>query len=262
MSDLSLSGYDHLLRKLKERIRTAQVRAALAVNRELVVLYWQIGREVLTRQQQQGWGAKVIDRLAKDLQREFPEMKGFSSRNLKYMRSFAETYPDESIVQEVLAQITWYHNIALLDKLKANEERLWYAQQTIVHGWSRSALVHQIESGLHQRVGNAVNNFDHTLPQSQSDLARQILKSPYNFAFLELAEAAQERDFERALVEHIRDFLLELGVGFSFLGSQYSLEVGGKEYKLDLLFVRPVDLKTNSFGLGGGQMIRASPKIA
>jgi predicted nuclease of restriction endonuclease-like (RecB) superfamily len=235
-SNLSSDSYDRFLDDLKEWIQIAQLRAATAVNRELVTLYWRIGCAILAKQQQEGWGAKVIERLSKDLKQAFPEIKGFSRSNLLYMRAFAQSFPDETVIQAVMGQITWYHNIALLDKLKANEERLWYAQKTIEHGWSRSALVHQIESGLHQRIGNAVNNFDHTLPQSQSDLARQILKSPYNFEFLELAEAAQERDFERALVDRIRDFLLELGVGFSFLGSQYSLEIGGKEYKLDLLF--------------------------
>ncbi len=235
-SNLSADSYGRFLDDIKETIQRARLRAATAVNRELVILYWQIGRNILRRQQQDGWGAKVIERLSKDLKQAYPEMKGFSRSNLLYMRAFAQSFPDETVIQAVLGQITWYHNITLLDKLKTNEERLWYARKTIEHGWSRSALVHQIESGLHQRVGNAVNNFDHTLPQSQSDLARQILKSPYNFEFLELGETAQERDFERALVDHIRDFLLELGVGFSFLGSQYTLEVGGKEYKLDLLF--------------------------
>lgn len=141
--------YDDFLRDLKARIRRAQLRAVLAVNRELVLLYWQMGREILTRQQYEGWGAKVIGRLASDLKREFPAMKGFSSRNLTYMRAFAEAYPDEQIVQEVLAQITWYHNIALIDKLKSLDERLWYAHKTVEQGWSRNALVLQIESGLY-----------------------------------------------------------------------------------------------------------------
>ena len=230
------SNYDDFLRDLKERIRRTQIKAALAVNRELVLLYWQMGREILARQQQEGWGAKVIQRLATDLKREFPEMKGFSRSNLLYMRALAEAYPDEQIVQEVLGQITWYHNIALLDKLKSLDERLWYAKKTVENGWSRNALVLQIESGLYRRMGGAVTNFGQTLPSTQSDLAQQILKSPYNFEFLELSETAQERDFERALVDRIRDFLMELGVGFAFLGSQYPLEVGGKEYRLDLLF--------------------------
>jgi len=228
--------YDVLLRALKARIRTAQVRAVLAVNRELVLLYWQLGREVLTRQQQQGWGAKVIDKLAKDLQKEFPEMKGFSPRNLKYMRAFAETYPEEPIVQGVLAQITWYHNIALMEKLKSQVERLWYAQKTVEHGWSRNILVYQIESQLYQRLGGAVTNFDRALPQPQSDLAHQLLKDPYCFDFLSLGENSQERDLENALVKHIREFLLELGVGFAFVGSQYRLEVGGEDFYIDLLF--------------------------
>ena len=233
---LNPKDYETFLLDLKSRIRTAQVRAALAVNRDLVLLYWQIGRDILARQQQQGWGAKVIDSLAKDLQREFPEMKGFSSRNLKYMRAFAQSYADEQIVQEVLAQVTWYHNIALLEKLKSPEERLWYAQKTVEQGWSRNVLVMQMESGLHDRQGGAITNFAQVLPQPQSDLVHQIVKDPYNFDFLMLGDERSERALERALIERIRDFLLELGVGFAFLGSQYPLEVSGKEYRLDLLF--------------------------
>jgi predicted nuclease of restriction endonuclease-like (RecB) superfamily len=159
---LSIDDYNDFLNSLKERIRNAQVRAALSVNRELVLLYWQIGGEILMRQQQQGWGAKVIDKLAFDLRKTFPDIKGFSARNLKYMRAFAEAYPDEQFVQEVLAQITWYHNIALIEKVKLPEQRLWYAQQTIQYGWSRNILVHQIESGLYHRQGKATTNFDKT----------------------------------------------------------------------------------------------------
>jgi predicted nuclease of restriction endonuclease-like (RecB) superfamily len=153
--------YEDFLLDLKQRIRTAQIRAALAVNQELVLLYWQIGCDILSRQHQQGWGAKVIEKLSKDLQQEFPDMKGFSSRNLKYMRTFAEAYP-EQIVQEVLAQITWYHNIALLEKLKSLEKRLWYARYTVEYGWSRNVLVHQIETQLYDRQGKATTNFDRT----------------------------------------------------------------------------------------------------
>ncbi len=247
-------NYDDFLRDLKERIRSAQVRAALSVNRELVLLYWQLGRDILTRQRQQGWGAKVITKLSKDLRQAFPEMKGFSRTNLLYMRAFAEAYPDEQIVQAVLGQITWYHNIALLDKLKSLEERLWYAQKTVEHGWSRNVLVHQIETGLHRRLGAALTNFDRTLPKPQSDLAQQLLKDPYNFDFLSLGEEAQERDLERALVNHIRDFLLELGVGFAFVGSQYHLEIEGDDFYIDLLFYHlrlrcyvVIDLKMKEF---------------
>lgn len=161
---LNSKDYETFLLELKERIRTAQVRAVIAVNRELVLLYWQIGREILSRQRQQGWGAKVIGQLAKDLKQEFPEVKGFSTRNLTYMRAFAETYPDEQIVQEVLAQISWYHNVALLEKLNSMEERMWYAQKTVEQGWSRNVLVLQIESNLLQRQGGAVTNFNQVLP--------------------------------------------------------------------------------------------------
>lgn len=230
------ANYAAFLNGLKQRIRSAQVKAALAVNQELILLYWQIGRDILTRQQSEGWGAKVIERLAKDLKREFPDMRGFSPRNLKYMRAFAEAYLDEAIVQEVLAQIPWYHNIALLEKVKAPEARLWYAQKTIVHGWSRNVLVIQIESDLYLRQGGATTNFDRTLPKPQSDLAHQLIKDPYHFDFLTISDDAHERELERGLVTHIRDFLLELGLGFAFLGSQYPIEVDEKEYRLDLLF--------------------------
>lgn len=239
MSDKTLSlpeSYDDFLRDLKERIRSAQVKAALAVNQELILLYWQIGREILSRQQQAGWGAKVIERIARDLKKEFPAIQGFSSRNLKYMRAFAEAYPDTEIVQRSIAQLPWRHNIALLEKLKSSEERLWYAQQAIENGWSRDVLVLQIESQLHRRLGGAITNFERVLSKPQSDLANSLLKDPYHLDFLSLSKGAQERDLETALVAHIRNFLLELGVGFSFMGSQYPIEVDGKEYRLDLLF--------------------------
>ena len=229
-------GYESFLKGLKERVRAAQLRAGLSVNRELVLLYWNIGRDILARQKDQGWGAKVIDRLANDLRGEFPEMTGFSPRNLKYMRAFAEAWPDEQIVQAPLAQITWYHNIALIEKLTSAEQRLWYARKAIENGWSRNVLVHQIESALYRRQGKAPTNFTRTLPAPQSELAQQVVKDPYIFEFLTLAEEAKEHDLERALIDHLRDFLLELGVGFAFVGSQYPLEVGGQEFRIDLLF--------------------------
>ena len=257
MTKKSLSlpdNYDEFLNSLKERIRQSQVRAALAVNQELVLLYWQIGQDILQRQSQEGWGAKVIEKLAKDLKAEFPEMKGFSARNLNYMRSFAKAYPDEPIVQQLAAKIPWFHNCVLLDKVKNDNERLWYIQQTIENGWSRAVLEYQIRSKLYQRQGQAVTNFDQVLPQPQSDLAQQILKSPYNFDFLSLGKEAVERDLERALIAHMRDFLLELGEGFSFVGSQYPLEVGGQEFRIDLLFYHlklrcfiVIDLKMGKF---------------
>jgi predicted nuclease of restriction endonuclease-like (RecB) superfamily len=229
-------SYIDLLARLKNQIRTAQVRAALAVNRELVLLYWGIGNEILQRQKEEGWGAQVIERLAKDLRAEFPGMQGFSLRNLKYMKAFAEAWPDQPIVQQAVAQLPWGHNVRLLDLLKDREERLWYARQAIQNGWSRNVLLIQIESGLYRRQGKAVTNFQTTLPLPQSDLAQQLIKDPYNFDFLTLASAAQERDLERGLLEHLRHFLIELGTGFAFVGSQIPLEVGGEDFKLDLLF--------------------------
>ncbi len=172
------TGYADLLTDLKKRIQTAQLRASLAVNRELVSLYWTIGREVLSRQKKEGWGSKIIDRLAKDLHAEFPELKGFSRTNLLYMRAFAETWPDEVIVQRVVGQIPWGHNVRLLDLVKNPDERLWYAHQTIQNGWSRNVLVMQIEARLYRRQGKAITNFDRTLPSPQSDLAQQITKTP------------------------------------------------------------------------------------
>ena len=233
---LAPDSYAQFLADLKSRIQAAQFRAALAVNRELVLLYWQIGRDILDRQCRESWGAKVIDRLAADLKRAFPDMKGFSPRNLKYMRAFAEAWPEETFVQAVLAQITWYHNLAILEKIPAPEERIWYAKAAIQHGWSRNVLVHQIESRLHRRQGRAAANFDRTLPSLQSDLARETIKDPYNFDFLTLDEDAHERDLERGLLQHLREFLLELGVGFAFVGSQYRLTVGNEEFFIDLLF--------------------------
>lgn len=246
--------YPDFLRELKERILQAQVRAVLSVNRELVLLYWQIGRDILNRQQQQGWGAKIIDNLATDLRKAFPEMKGFSPRNLKYMRSFAETYPDEQFVQQVVAQIPWGHNLRILDAVKDPVEREWYIRQTIEQGWSRNVLVHQIETGLYRRQGKADTNFSRTLPNPQSELAQQLLKDPYNFDFINLGQEAQERELEKALIDRIRDFLLELGVGFAFVGSQYHLEVEGEDFYIDLLFYHlhlrcfvVIDLKVEAF---------------
>jgi len=254
MESLPLDNYGQFLADLKSRIQAAQLRASLAVNRELVLLYWQIGRDILNRQERERWGAKVIDRLAMDLKRSFPDMKGFSPRNLKYMRAFAEAWPDEAIVQATLAQITWYHNVAMLEKLTRSEERLWYAKATLQHGWSRNVLVHQIEAGRMHRQGRAVANFDRTLPAPQSDLARDITKDPYNFDFLTLGDDAHERDLERGLLDHLRQFLLELGVGFAFVGSQYRLMIGNEDFFIDLLFYHlklrafvVVDLKMKAF---------------
>lgn len=247
-------GYDDFLSDLKKSIREAQVRAGLSVNRELIMLYWKIGRSILDEQQKQGWGAKIIDRLAADLNKSFPGVRGFSSRNLKYMRAFAEAYADLAIVQTLSAQITWSHNCALLDKVKNVDERHWYIKETVTNGWSHAVLIHQIESGLYSRQGRAVTNFADTLPRPQSELAQQILKDPYNFDFLSLASDALEKDLEAGLIAKLRDFLLELGTGFAFLGTQYHLSVGGQDFYIDLLFFHwklncfvAVELKVTEF---------------
>jgi len=229
-------GYNELLSELKERIRTARVKAALAVNRELVLLYWSIGRDILERQEHLGWGAKVIDQLGADLRREFPEATGFSSRNLLFMRGFAAAWQDEEIVKQVVSLLPWGHNIRLVQKVKDHDQRLWYARKVLENGWSRNVLVMHIERGLFEAQGSAKSNFADTLPAPQSDLARESLKDPYKLDFLGLTDDAAERAIEQSLVTHIRDFLLELGQGFAFVGNQVPVQVGSEEYRLDLLF--------------------------
>ena len=247
-------GYAALVSELKQRITAARLQASLSVNRELIVLYWGIGRDILSRQRSEGWGARVIDRLADDLRRAFPEMTGLSARNLSYMRAFAEAWPDRELVQQVVALLPWGHNVRLLDAVKATSEREWYARQAIENGWSRSVLVHQIESGLFTRRGGALTNFTRTLPAEQSELAQQILKDPYSFDFLSLGPEMLERDLERGLIELLSALILELGKGFAFVGSQYHLDVGDQDYYLDLLFYHlrlrcfvVIDLKIEDF---------------
>lgn len=235
-TEIDAKSYSAFVSDLKRKITEARYRAGLSVNRELILLYWNIGRDILARQDREGWGAKVIDRLADDLGRAFPEMTGLSARNLKYMRAFAEAWPDGGFVQQVVALLPWGHNVRLLDAVKAPEERSWYARQAIEHGWSRNVLIHQIDSDLFARRGSALTNFSRTLPAEQSELAQQILKDPYTFDFLSLGPAMLERDLERGLIEHLRSLILELGKGFAFVGSQYHLEVAGQDYYLDLLF--------------------------
>ena len=230
------SGYPALLEELKRRIRSAQTRAALAVSRELVLLYWSIGRDILARQDAEGWGTKVIDRLGKDLGIEFPGVEGFSTRNLKYMRSLAAAWPDPAIVPQLVALLPWGHLRVLLDRVKDGPTRDWYLRAAVEYGWSRDIMVHQIASHLHERQGKALTNFSRTLPPGDSDLAQQVLKDAYNFDFLTLASSAKERELERGLLIHLRDLLLELGRGFAFVGSQVPLPVGEETFYLDLLF--------------------------
>lgn len=230
------SSYKAWLADLKLRIQSTQQRASLSVNRELVLLYWYIGREILERQQAQGWGAKVIEQLAKDLTAAFPDMKGFSRRNLLYMRSFAEEWPDHEFVQQAVAQLPWGQNLLLLTKLKTRPEREWYLAKAIEHGWSRNVMWHHISTALHLRSGNAVTNFEQRLPSPDSELAKQTLKDPYLFDFLGVSEEAHERDIEGAMVRHVTRLLMELGEGFAFAGRQVHVEVDGNDFYIDLLF--------------------------
>lgn len=230
------SGYAEWLAELKTRIVEARRRAVLAVNAELVGTYWVLGREILEKQERLGWGAKVIDKLAHDLRAAFPDMRGFSRANLMYMRAFAEAWPDPEIVQQLVGQLSWGANLVLLARLKRDEERRYYAQQALRYGWSRSILVHHIESRDFERRGRATTNFPSRLPKPQAELAVQSIKDPYHFDFIGLGPEAQERDVENALVAHISRFLLELGAGFAFVGRQVHLEVGGEDFYLDLLF--------------------------
>lgn len=228
--------YAAVLDELKKRIQSERLRVTLAANSAMVLLYWDIGKVILDRQERQGWGTKVIDRLSHDLKTAFPDMRGLSPRNLKYMRAFAAAWSDRQIVQEVLAQITWYHNITLLEKVTDPQIRLWYTKKVREEGWSRNVLVMQIESGLHDRQGKAITNFPATLPPADSDLATQVFKDPYLFDFLGTADPQKEREVEHALVDHIQHFLMELGAGFAFVGRQVLLEVGSRDFYLDLLF--------------------------
>jgi predicted nuclease of restriction endonuclease-like (RecB) superfamily len=260
-------GYAELLEDLKTRIQRAQVRAAVAASRELIRLYWDIGWEIVQRQEQEGWGKTVVQRLAADLQREFPGVAGFSPQNIWYMRAFYLAWTEDVAklqqpvgeldgqnVPQVVGEIPWGHNLQLLAKLKDPKQRLWYARKTVQHGWSRAVLVHQIELDLYSREGRAITNFSETLPAPQSDLAQQALKDPYVFDFLTLADEARERELQRSLLEHLRGFMLELGVGFAFVGSQHHLEIEGKDYYIDLLFYHlklrafvVIDLKVEEF---------------
>jgi predicted nuclease of restriction endonuclease-like (RecB) superfamily len=230
------ADYFGVLAGIKERIQSERLRVTLSANAAMVLLYWDIGKVILERQEKQGWGAKVIDRLSYDLKTSFMDMAGFSPRNLKYMRKFVESWPDREIVQRTVAQIPWRSNLALLDKLKDSKTRLWYAGKTLEHGWSRDILAIQIETRLHERQGFAVNNFTIALPPADSDMAAQVFKDPYLFDFLGTADPRKEREVEQALVDHIQRFLLELGAGFAFVGKQVLLEVGNRDFYIDLLF--------------------------
>jgi predicted nuclease of restriction endonuclease-like (RecB) superfamily len=228
--------YSDLFEEIKTKVDGSRLRMVMAANTAMVVLYWEIGQLILQRQEQQGWGAKVIDRLSYDLRDAFPDMKGFSPRNLQFMRAFAELYLDGEIVKQLVSQLPWGHIIILMQKVKAPVQRDWYINQSILNGWSRNILALQISSQSYERQGKAVSNFEATLPPADSDMAVQAFKDPYLFDFLGTADPRREREVEQALVDHVQKFLLELGNGFTFVGRQVQLEVGDSDFFVDLLF--------------------------
>lgn len=258
---LDLQEYTQFLEQIKLDIIQTQMRAVSAVTKELILLYWRIGKGLSEKIKHEGRGAKVVQDLAKDLESSFPGIAGFSLRNLRYMKRFAEIYPDQ-LVATAVATIPWGHNVVLMEKLSHNDQRLWYAQQTIENGWSRSVLDMWIKSDLYQRQGKAINNFQATLAKPDSDLAKQTLKDPYNFGFLMISKDAQEREIEKGLMNNIQKMLLEMGKGFAFVGKQYHVTVGNKDYYIDLLFYHVplkrylvIELKAREFDyLDAGQI--------
>jgi predicted nuclease of restriction endonuclease-like (RecB) superfamily len=234
------SEYKSWLKNLKQKVIQVQLKAAVQVNTTLLQFYWELGEEIILKQAQSNWGDGFLKQLSQDLMAEFPEMKGFSERNLKYVRQWVMFYrQDSAIGQQAVAQlvqIPWGHNIKIISCCQSVNEALYYVQNTLENGWSRSVLTHQMESGLWQREGKAINNFTATLPAPQSDLARQTLKDPYIFDFLTLSKQHTERELEQGLIQHITHFLLELGAGFAYIGKQYPLQVGEREFFIDLLF--------------------------
>jgi len=250
---INTGEYLETIERIKSEIKAAQYSAAVSVNQEMILLYHSIGEVINSHKV---WGSKFIDSLAKDIKLAFPNAKGYSVRNLKYMAKFAATYPDRQFVQTVSAQIPWSHNIAILDKVKDPDQRIWYIKKTAENGWSHSVLIHQIESGLYERqaIAGKVSNFESRLPSPQSELAIQTMKDPYIFDFVPFKEDMVERDIERALVRDVTKLLLELGTGFAFLGNQYCINVGGDDFYIDLLFYNlnlrcyvVIELKTGDF---------------
>lgn len=257
MSDnlVKTNAYKTFIQEIKQRIQSAQIKAAVSVNQELLRLYWDLAERIVTKQQEAAWGDRFLVQMSQDLKIEFPEMKGFSRRNLEFMRQWYRFWEAESVIaKQVVSQIPWGHNLVIIGKIKSIDEAMFYVQKTIQNNWSRSVLTHQIESRLYQREGKAITNFEATLPVPHSDLARQTIKDPYSFDFLMLRERYDERELEDALIEHITQFLLELGAGFSYMGRQYRLSVAGDEFFMDLLFYHVrlhcyvvIELKTVKF---------------
>ena len=250
---MNSNEYLEIVKSIRDEIKVAQYKAAVSVNLELIMLYYNIGRVI---NEHKSWGNKFIDNLAADIKLSFPSATGYSVRNLKYMAKFAAIYPDFEFVQQVVAQIPWGHNLVLMDKISDDTVRKWYIEQSIEHGWSRNVLVHQIESGLYERqvIADKISNFENRLASPQSELAVQTMKDPYVFDFIPFREDMIERDIEQALVQDITKLLLELGTGFAFLGNQYHINVGGDDFYIDLLFYNlnlrcyvVIELKTGEF---------------
>ncbi len=250
---INSNEYLEIVKSIRDEIKGAQYKASVSVNRELIMLYYNIGQVI---NEHKSWGNKFIDNLAADIKLSFPNATGYSARNLKYMAKFAAIYPDFEFVQQVVAQIPWGHNVVLMDKISDDTVRKWYIEQSIEHGWSRNVLVHQIESGLYDRqvIADKISNFENRLASPQSELAVQTMKDPYVFDFIPFKEDMVERDIEQALVQDITKLLLELGTGFAFLGNQYHINVGGDDFYIDLLFYNlnlrcyvVIELKTGEF---------------
>ena len=250
---INQADYLDTIHEIKATIKKAQYKATLKVNSELLLLYYHIGQAI---NRHKVWGNKFIENLSRDLRLEYPDAKGYSVRNLKYMAKFAETYPDKEFVQQVVAQIPWGHNVVIMDKVFTEDERTWYLKECAENGWSRNVLVHQIESNLYARQATAdkISNFENRLPAPQSELATQMMKDPYIFDFIPFKADMLERDIEKAMVTDVTKLLLELGAGFAFLGNQYHLNVGGEDFYLDLLFYNlklrcyvVIELKTGDF---------------
>lgn len=255
MGIISKAEYSKFYGAIKKHIQSAQIKAAVSVNRELLQLYWNIGKEIVDRQKEKGWGDAVVERLAYDLRKEFPGLKGFSRANMFSMRQWYLFYSKtDKKVQQLVGQLPWGHNLLLLNKVKDLNEAAFYASAALEHGWSRNVFAHQIELDLYHRKGRAMTNFETTLPATQSDLAHEFLKDPYHFDFLTIDDKAREKELEANLIKHLQDFLLELGVGFAFVGRQKHFEVAGEDFYIDLLFYHAklhayvvIDLKTGEF---------------
>ncbi|OGT50730.1 MAG: hypothetical protein A3F17_00880 [Gammaproteobacteria bacterium RIFCSPHIGHO2_12_FULL_41_15] len=230
--------YKDFLQEIKGRIKAARLKAALAVNQEVIKFYWGIGRLIIEKQKSSNWGDKLIDALALDLKKSFPDTQGFSRSNLHSMRKFAESYPNIQIVQALPGQLPWTHNLVLLERIKNSEARLWYAKEALENGWSYRMLMTQIKEQLYETKGKKlrkITNFQLKLPSPQSNLAEETIKDPYKFHFLAIGKDAHEKEIHRGLLGHVQQFLMALGQGFALYGTHYPMQVSGKRFEIDLL---------------------------